>query len=287
MSGGIRYARIPNYSQGQTVHTKRHLVHHMFRVNPLGIAAPFLLVGKKILQDLCPMKRGWDEEIDEEFRERWENWRSQLSTLERFSMDRCIKPVDLGTVVSRQLHSFSDACSSGYGQVTYLRIENGKGDLHCSFLMGKARLAPVKPTTIPRLELTAATVSVQVGKMIRRELDEPIDSETFWTDSTTVLKYLRNETRRFQVFVANRVQAMRDETVPTQWRFVNSKCYPADDASRGLKGCELSTQQHWIRGPDFLRLPESHLTWKKFPLTTRRSRRSMCTESSSAKDLMF
>ena len=85
-------------------------------------------------------------------------------------MDRCIKPVDFGTVVSRQLHSFCNACSSGYGQVTYLRIENDKGDLHCSFLMGKARLAPVKPTTIPCLELTAATVSVQVGKMIRREL---------------------------------------------------------------------------------------------------------------------
>ena len=129
--------------------------------------------------------------------------------------------------------------------------------------MGKARLAPVKPMTIPRLELTAATVSVQVGKMIRRELDVPIDSETFWTDSTTVLKYLLNEIRRFQVFVANRIQAIRDETVPTQWRYVNSKSNPADDASRGLKGCELSTQQRWIRGPDFLRLPESE--WRALP----------------------
>ena len=67
--------------------------------DPLGIAAPFLLVGKKILQDLCRLKLGWDEEIDEEFRARWENWKSQLSTLERFSMDCCIKPVDFGTVV--------------------------------------------------------------------------------------------------------------------------------------------------------------------------------------------
>ena len=66
----------------------------------------------------------------------------------------------------------------------------------------------MKPTTIPRLELTAATVSVQVGKMIRRGLEVPINSETFWTDSTTVLKYLRNETRPFQVFVANRVQVI-------------------------------------------------------------------------------
>ena len=51
----------------------------------------------------------------------------------------------------------------------------------------------------------------------------PIVSETFWTDSTTVLKHLRNETRRFQVFVANRVQAIRDETVPAQWRYVASR----------------------------------------------------------------
>ena len=40
--------------------------------DPLGIAAPFLLVGKKILQDLCQTKLGWDDEICEEFRVRWE-----------------------------------------------------------------------------------------------------------------------------------------------------------------------------------------------------------------------
>ena len=114
------------------------------------------------------MRLGWDEEVNEEFRARWENWRNQLLTLERFSMDGCVKPVNFGSVVSRQLHSFSDTCSFGYGQVTYQRIEHGKGDLHCSFLMGKARLAPVKPR-----------------KMIRRELDMPIDSETFWIDNTT------------------------------------------------------------------------------------------------------
>ena len=62
--------------------------------------------------------------------------------------------------------------------------------------MGKARLAPVKTMTVARLEVTAASISVQVGKMIRIELGEPVDSETFWTDSTALLKYIRNETKR-------------------------------------------------------------------------------------------
>ena len=59
--------------------------------------------------------------------------------------------------------------------------------------MGKSRLAPLKAMTIPCLELTAATISVRIGGMVSRELDDPVDSETYWTDSTTVLKYIRSE----------------------------------------------------------------------------------------------
>ena len=84
--------------------------------------------------------------------------------------------------------------------------------------------------------------------MIRIELAEPVDSETLWTDSTAVLKYIRNETN---------VQTIRDETRPNQWSYDDGRANPADDAARGLKGCELSTQQCWIRGPHFLWLPES------------------------------
>ena len=231
--------------------------------DPLGIAAPFLLVGKKILQDLCRINLGWDDEINDEYRSRWEKWRSQLPLLEQFSMDRCFKPDGFGQVTSRQIHNFSDASSSGYGQVSYLRIVNDKGNIHCAFLMGKSRLSPLKTMTIPRLELTAATVSVRVGAMIARELDDTVDSETYWTDSTTVMKYIRNEQKRFHVFVANRVQTIRDKSSPEQWRYVESKLNPADDASRGLNGCDLVRQQRWIRGPTFLWLTEDK--WPQLP----------------------
>ena len=38
--------------------------------DPLGMAAPFLLTGQKILQDLCRTKLDWDDVIEDEFRVR-------------------------------------------------------------------------------------------------------------------------------------------------------------------------------------------------------------------------
>ena len=103
---------------------------------------------------------GWDDKIGEELRLRWEKWRGQLPTLERLSMERCLKPNNFGAVESRQIHRFSDASSTCYGQVSYLGMENERGDVHSAFLIGRARVASVKTIAIPRLELTAAAVSV-------------------------------------------------------------------------------------------------------------------------------
>ncbi|KAK2550551.1 hypothetical protein P5673_028754, partial [Acropora cervicornis] len=101
-------------------------------------AAPFTLKAKKLLQDLCK------DELPESYRNRWENWRSELPMLERMLVPRCVKPIDFGEVKSRQVQVFSDASSVGYGSVAYLRLCDNEGRIHCSFLMGKARLAPIK-----------------------------------------------------------------------------------------------------------------------------------------------
>lgn len=76
---------------------------------------------------------------------------------------------------------------------------------HCTFIMGKARVAPLKQVSIPRLELTAAVVSAWMDRLWRKELQMPLMDSVFWTDSTSVLKYVKNETSRFRTFVANRV----------------------------------------------------------------------------------
>ena len=137
--------------------------------DPLGFAAPFTLNAKKLLQDLCrEEKLGWDDELPDAYRIRWEKWRNELPLLERLTVPRCVKPTDFGEVKSRQIHIFSDASTVGYGSVAYQRLCDNEGRIHCSFLMGKAHLAPIKAVTIPRLELTAATVSVRLGEIIKK-----------------------------------------------------------------------------------------------------------------------
>ena len=80
--------------------------------------------------------------------------------------------------------------------------------------------------------------------------------EIFWTDSKVVLGYIKNDSKGFHVFVANRVQEIRDQISPSQWRHIETKCNPADDASRGITAKELVESSRWISGPEFLWMPE-------------------------------
>ena len=51
----------------------------------------------------------------------------------------------------------------GYGTASYLRIIYDQGKIHYSFVMGKSHLRPLKnAVTVPRLELTAATLATLV-----------------------------------------------------------------------------------------------------------------------------
>ena len=108
-------------------------------------------------------------------------------------IDRCICPTNMDSECRFELHHFSDASSTGYGAVSYLRTIDSLGNINCSILLGKSRVAPTKVVTIPRLELTAATLAVRLDVMLKDELDIDIQKTYFWTDSSAVLQYISNE----------------------------------------------------------------------------------------------
>ncbi|XP_037394566.1 uncharacterized protein LOC119263501 [Pygocentrus nattereri] len=218
--------------------------------DPLGFLAPFILEGKRVLQEMCQRGTGWDEPLPKDLKSRWEIWMKDLENLEKIEIPRCFIPVGFGEVQRAELHHFSDASSQGYGQCSYIRLVSEE-KVHCSLVMGKARVAPTKLVTIPRLELTAAVTSAAVSNMLREELEFKIDEEYYWTDSQVVLGYINNEARRFHVFVANRVQRIRETTDTRQWHYIDTEENPADHASRGLKVADL-INSNWFPGPKFL-----------------------------------
>ena len=220
--------------------------------DPLGFVAPFVLVAKIIMQDLCRKNLSWDDVLQDDYLKRWEVWLEQLMKIEQLYIPRCFKPHQFGRTTSIQLHLFADASERGYGPVGYLRLVNEFGDIHVAFVIGKARVAPLKVITIPRLELSAAVVATRLDKMIRSEIDYSIDFTTFWTDSTTMLGYVANKDKRFKTFVANRLAVIHETTNPNQWRYVNTCLNPADDASRGLQADALFKNKRWLTGSDFL-----------------------------------
>ena len=223
--------------------------------DPCGLAGPFLLKGRKIMQLVVGDKKGWEADVSEEHASAWRQWRKELVNLNNISINRCYKPKGFGNSVHISLHSFSDASDIGYGQATYLRQENEAGNISVALVMGKSRVAPLKVTTIPRLELVAAKVSVKVAALVKEEIKVENLEEFYYTDSEIVLGQLNNTEKRFRTFIANRVRTIRTYTSVSQWRHVSSKHNPADLSSRGMSADEEDKVKMWLQGPSLLLQP--------------------------------
>ena len=92
---------------------------------------------------------------------------------------------------SSQLLCFCDLSSKAYATAIYLRtIKNDK--ITVNFVFSKARNAPKKKLTIPRLELMTVLIGTRslrfVAKAMRLENAEKI----LWADSQCVLQSIKN-----------------------------------------------------------------------------------------------
>ncbi|XP_064631673.1 uncharacterized protein LOC135489965 [Lineus longissimus] len=221
--------------------------------DPLGLVSSFLLGGKLIVQERCKNGASWDDPVSDDIRARWEKWRIDLEELAKLTISRAYTETPLSKMKAMELHSFSDASLTAYGQCSYLRAIDEDDRVEAALVMSKARVAPTKAITVPRLELGAALVSVKVGKLLGEALEIGGLRQFFYTEGMVVLGYLSNESKRFHIFVANRVQGIRNCTTTDQWRHVDTSENPADLASRGTSARELIESGLWWSGPDFLK----------------------------------
>ena len=246
--------------EGEVKPTKREVFSTAMSVyDPLGILSPFTMQTKILIQDIWRSGISWDSKIrDEEF-EKWVRWLKNLKQIKNCKVPRCFMTPEADPLLT-QLHIFCDASLQAFAAVAYLRVVQQDGTIRLSLVMAKTRVAPVKPMTVPRLELQAALLAVRMAKVIEAEMDIVVVERTFWSDSTTVLQWIRSDPRKKQMFVANRLGEIIESSRISEWRWVPSKMNPADDATRSSNEVLKGTDR-WCIGPDFLKQPRE--TWPK------------------------
>ena len=147
--------------------TRRGLLSVLASVyDPLGIAGPYTLPAKLILQRLAKQEFGWDIEIPDDAKSAWVLWLKALPQLHGLSIPRVYTGFENQKYV--QLHLFADASKDGYGTVCYLRCSENT-DFSCTFVIGKSRVAPMNQQSIPQLELCAAVMAVRLSLIVLRE----------------------------------------------------------------------------------------------------------------------
>ncbi|VDP38910.1 unnamed protein product [Schistosoma margrebowiei] len=209
--------------------------------------SPIILPAKVILQNTCRQKLDWDAELPIDCEAKWIIWCRHIKELDHLRIPKCLKPGFKSS--SAQIHCFTDASELTYGVVAYIRYEGVSGQIHCLFLLAKSRVARLKHTTIPRMELTACVLCAKIGRHAREQSSIPISSVIYWTDSTVVLHCIKNTTKRSERFVSNRLETIRELSTPNRWRYVKRKLNPADHASRGLSLNDKAKLREWLQGP--------------------------------------
>ncbi|XP_074518426.1 uncharacterized protein LOC141784488 [Halichoeres trimaculatus] len=219
--------------------------------DPLGFVAPITMQGKAMVRELSSEQSDWDAPLDPKKEMEWNLWKKSLEALEDLPIQRSYMPVSLSSTNRKELCIFSDASTIAIGAVAYLRAMDSEGQTHVGFVMGKSKLAPRPAHTVPRLELCAAVLAVELYDLIRDELDIELDAVKFFTDSKIVLGYIHNTSRRFYMYVSNRVTRIRKSTHPNQWCYVPTGQNPADHATRSIPAAQLQ-HSNWFTGPAFL-----------------------------------
>ena len=189
--------------------------------DPIGLVAPYTVKVRLLFKAIWRLSgQQWDDNLPDHIAEKFLEWSEELTRLTGITIPRSYFEGPLAKV---ELHIFGESSQDVFSAVAFLR---GKVTCGCysktelAFVFGKERVAPIKPLTIPKLELQAA-LSARLKDEIRLALTSPLERTFMWTDSTTILQWLQT-TDKLPIFVANRVAEILELTTTDEWNYVRT-----------------------------------------------------------------
>ena len=126
--------------------------------------------------------------------------------------------------------------------------------------MAKSRVAPLKPLTLPKLELMGALTAARLCDFIVQALCPVTLLTHFWFDSQITLHWVKGE-KRTDTFVTHRVTEILSLSRPDQWQYCPTQDNPADLLTRGITSAQLKSSTLWKQGPQWIPFKDSWPTW--------------------------
>ena len=234
--------------------SKRILLSIIARLfDPLGLLTPFSITLKVLFQETWRRGFDWDDVLPNEFQVQMKAWIEGLDYVRDWKILRCISPVAWDGGSQKELIVFADASEKAYGCCVYLRT-TVNGQVFVNLVTSKTRVAPLKKTTLPRLELLAALLAARLLKFVTSalQLETTGNSYTCWSDSQVALSWIKSNAAKWKQFVQNRVLEIQELTSPERWHFCRGKENPADLLTRGISAREMTNSNMWLHGPAWL-----------------------------------
>ncbi|XP_065196475.1 uncharacterized protein LOC135827967 [Sycon ciliatum] len=230
--------------------TKRQFLRILATIfDPLGFLAPYIVRAKVLFQSMWIEGFDWDADLPEDLISAAEAWCAELPDLKRVQIPRCLRQ-SAATTATSSVEVFVDASEKAFGAVVYIRQQFSDGSDSMRLVASKMKVAPLAVHSIPRLELMAAVLGLQLVKSLLPSLDLTMSTVTFWSDSADVLYWIRGQSRKHKPFVAHRVGTIQTASDPDQWKHVATTRNPADLLTRGMSASQLADSQFWWCGPD-------------------------------------
>lgn len=229
--------------------TKRTILSIIAQIfDPLGLVGPAIIKAKVLMQRLWALELDWDESLPQDMYTEWTQIYQEIKNINEIVIPR----YTLSSTYKRlEFHGFCDASEIAYGACIYICSVNKDGTRKVQLLCAKSRVAPLKATSIPRLELLGALLLAQLSHKVSTACRIEKNQWYFWTDSMVALAWIKSASKKWKTFVANRTAEIQELT-NERWNHVESAQNPADIISRGVSTIELHESNLWWNGPSWL-----------------------------------
>ena len=233
--------------------TKRRLLGLIAQqFDPLGLLTPFTITLKTLFQETWRDKYEWDSVLPDEMQRKVEKWIQDLETISQWKIPRRIASQPWNDLKNAELIVFADASPRAYGCCVYLKTQ-ATNTKSVNLIMSKAKVAPLKTVTLPRLELLAALLAARLTNYVKMALQLPDNTKTTcYTDSKITKAWIQGDANRWKQFVRNRVLEIQDLTDSNSWKYCPTEDNPADMLTRGESANSLIMSSKWIHGPEWL-----------------------------------